>query len=172
MADTVHAVDRCCTNVERTERELLQPRPRPGGLVFLAAGLLLRPLPPSLFPCKYPSLFYSVPGASYQVLAFVLPTCWVRHSHHASTSPSSTLLLTRVCSTSIPPLLVSGPTFSAVAVSQLCYRRHVCRGKRLRFVERHHRQAMLLAGLHFQHRRVLASIDVMKEHRFMRELCR
>ena len=36
VADTV---DRCCANVERTERELLQPRPRPGGLVFLAGGL-------------------------------------------------------------------------------------------------------------------------------------
>ena len=44
MADTVNAVDRCCTNVERAARQLLQPRPRPGGLVFLAGGLPLRPL--------------------------------------------------------------------------------------------------------------------------------
>ena len=91
-------------------------------------------------------------------------------SHHASTFPSSILLLTRVCPPSIPPLLASGPTFSAAAVSQLSYRGHGCRGKRFRFVGEHHRQSMLLAGLHFQHRRVLASIDVMEEHRFMQEL--
>ena len=160
MADTVDAVDRCCANVERTERELLQPRPRPGGLVFLADGLPLRPLPPSLFTSKYPPRFTQFRVLPTQVLAFVLPTCWVRHSHHTSTSPSSPLLLTRVCPSSIPPLPASGPTFSAVAVSQLYYRRHGCRGKRFRFVGGHHRQSMLLAGLHCQHRRVLASIDV------------
>ena len=38
-----------------------------------------------------------------------------------------------------------------------------CRGKRFCFVGGHHRQSMLLGGLHSQHRRVLASIDVMKE---------
>ena len=57
VADTVDAVDHCCANVERTERELLQPRPRPRGLVFLAGGLPLRPLPSSLFTSKYPPLF-------------------------------------------------------------------------------------------------------------------
>ena len=57
MSHTVNAVDRCCANVEYAERELLQPRPRPGGLVFLASGLLLRPLPPSLLPSKYPPPF-------------------------------------------------------------------------------------------------------------------
>ena len=57
VADTVNAVDRCCANVERAERELLQPRPRPGGLVFLTGGLPLRQLPPSLFPGKYPPPF-------------------------------------------------------------------------------------------------------------------
>ena len=128
-ADTVDdAVDRCCANVERTERDLLQPRLRPGGLVFLADGLPLRPL--SLFPSKYPPLFTQFQVFSTQNLAFVLPTCWVRHSHHASTSPSSTLLLTRVCPPSVPPFLASGPTFSAAAVSQFCYRRHGCRGKK------------------------------------------
>ena len=171
MPDTVDAVDRCCANVECAERELLQPRPRPGGLVFLADGLPLRPLPPSLFSSKCPSPFPQfLQVFPTQVLAFLLPTCWVRHSHHASTSPSSTLSLTRVCPPSIPPFLVSGPTFSAAAMSQLCYRRHDCRGKRVRFVGVHRRQSMLLAGLHCQHRRVLASIDVMKEHWFMREL--
>ena len=49
MTDTVDAVDRCCVNVECTERELLQPRPRPGGLVFLAGGLPLRLLPRRFF---------------------------------------------------------------------------------------------------------------------------
>ena len=144
-------------------------RPRPDGLVFLAGGLPLGPLPPSLFPSKCPPPFTQFQVFSTQVLAFAPLTCWVRHSHHASTSPSSTLLLTRVCPPSIPPLLASGPTFSAAAVSQLCYRRHGCRGKRFRFVWVYHRQSMLLAGLHCQHRRVLASIDVMKKHWFTRE---
>ena len=170
VADTVNAVDRCCVNVERAKRELLQPRPRPGGLVLLAGGLPFRPLPPSSSPSKCPPPITQFHLVSLQVLAFVLPTCWVRHSHHASTSPSSTLLLTRVCPPSIPPLFASGPTFSAAAVFQLCYRRHGCRGKRFRFVGVHHRQSMMLAGLHCQHRRVLASINVMKEHRFVREL--
>ena len=65
VADTVDAVDRCCENVERTERELLQPRPRSGGLVFLAGGLPLRPLPPVAFYEQIPSALHSVPGASY-----------------------------------------------------------------------------------------------------------
>ena len=136
MADTVvGANDPCCANGERTERELLQPRPRPGGLVFLAGGLPLRPLPPLLFPSKYPPLFTQLQVFSTQALAFVLPTCWVRHSHHASTSTSSTLLLSRVCPPSIPPLLVSGPTFRGGGVPTLLP--------------------------HCQHRRILASIDVM-----------
>ena len=73
---TVNAVDRCCANVERAERELLQPRPRPGGLVFLADGPPLRPLPSSLFPSKYPPPFTQLQVFSTQVLAFVLPTCY------------------------------------------------------------------------------------------------
>ena len=64
VADTVDAVDRCCANVERAEHELLQLRPRPGGLVFLAGGLPLRPLPPSLFTSNYPPLF-----TQFQVLS-------------------------------------------------------------------------------------------------------
>ena len=164
VADTVDAVDRCCAKVELAERELLQPRPRPGGLVFLADGLSLRPLLPSLFSSKCPSPFTQFQVFPTQVLDFLLPACWVRQSHHASTCPSSTLLRTRYCPPSIPPLLASGQTFSAAAVSQLRYRRQGCRGKRFRFVEVHHHQSMLLAGLHCQHRRVLASFDVMKEY--------
>ena len=164
MPDTVNAVDHNCANVERAEREVLQTRPRPGGLVFLTGGLPLRPLPPSLFPSKCPSPFTQFQVLSTLVFAFVLPTCWVRHSQHALTSPSSTLLLIRVCPLIIHHLLASGPTFSTAAVSQLCYRRHGCRGKRFRFVGVHHRQSMLLAALHCQHRRVLASIDATKEH--------
>ena len=114
VADTIDAVDRCCAIVKRAERKLLQPRPRPGGLVFLAGGLPLRPLPLSLFLSKCPSPFHSIPGVSYpgsclrfsDVLgAAISPTT-------RSTSPSLTLLLTRVCPPSIPPLLASGPTFS------------------------------------------------------------
>ena len=130
VPDTVNPVGRCCANVERAERQLLQPRPRPGGLVFLTGGLPLRPLPPPLFPSKCPPPLTQSQMFSTQIIAFVLPTPWEGHSHHASTFPSSTLVLTRVCPPSIPPLLVSVPTFSAAAVSQLCYRRHRCRGKR------------------------------------------
>ena len=79
----------------------------------LAGGFPLHPLPPSLFPSKRPPPFTQFRVFSTQILAFVLPTCWVRHSHHASTSPSSTLLLARVCLPSFPPLLASGPKFSA-----------------------------------------------------------
>ena len=174
VADTVNAVDRCCANVERAERALVQPRPRPDSPVFHAGGLPLRPLPPSPFPSKCPPPFaqFHVRGFSTQALAFVLPTCWVQHSQRASTSPWSTLLLTRLCPPSVSTLLVSGPAFSAAAMYQLCCRRHGCRGKRFGFVGLHHRQSMLLltAGLHCQHRRVFASIDLMKGHRFMRQL--
>ena len=152
VADTFHDVDRCCAKVERAERGLLQPRLRPGLVVFLAGGLSPRLLPPSLFPNKSPPPFTQFQVFSTQVLlACVLPTCWVQHSHHTPTSPSSTLLLTRVCPPSIPPLLALGPTFSAAAaVSLLCYRRHGGRGKRFRCVRVHYRQSMLLAGLHRQ----------------------
>ena len=90
---TLNAVDSCCANVERVKRELLQWRPRPGGLVCLAGGLPLCPFPPSLFLSKCPPPFTQFQVFSTQVLAFVLSTCWVWHSHHASTSPSSTLCL-------------------------------------------------------------------------------
>ena len=107
--------------------------------------------PPGVFLNKSPPPFTQFQVFSTQVLlAFVLTTCWVQHSHHTSTSPSSTLLLTRVCPPSIPPLFALGPTFSAAAVSLLCYRRHGGRGKRFRFVGVHHRQSMLLADLHCQ----------------------
>ena len=164
VPDTVNTVDSCYANVERAKRELFQWRRRPGGLVFLPEGLPLRPLPPSLFPSKYPPPFTQFQVFSTQLLSFILSTCWLWHSHHASTSPSSTLFLTRVWPPSIPPLLASGPTFSAAAVPQRFYRRHGCREKRFRFVGVHHHQSMLLAGLHCQHQQVLASIDVMKDH--------
>ena len=41
VADTVSAFYSCCANVERAERELIQPRPRPGGLVVRGGGLPL-----------------------------------------------------------------------------------------------------------------------------------
>ena len=57
-------------------------------------GLPLRSLPPSLFSSKCPPPFaqFHVQVFFTQVLAFALPVCWVRHSHHASTSPSSTFI--------------------------------------------------------------------------------
>ena len=132
--------------------------------MFLAGGLPLRLLPPSLFPSKCPPPFTQFQVFSAQVFAFLLSTCWVQNSQHASPSPLSTLLYTLMCPPSIPPFLASGPTYSAGTVSQPCYRKHGCRGKLFCFVGVHHRQSMLLAGLHCQHRRVLASIDFMKEH--------
>ena len=105
-----------------------------------------------------------------------LPTFFQRVGYSTLNTPRllhhRTLLLTRVCPSSIPTLLASSPTFSGAALYQLCCRRHGCRGKRFRFVGLHHHQSMVLAGLHCQHRRVLASIDVMKGHRFERELYR
>ena len=172
MGDTVNAIERCCANIERTERELFQPRPCPDGLVFHADDLPHRPLSPSLFPSKCPLPFTQF-QVSTQVLTLVLPTSWVQYSQHAltqhaSTSPSSTLLLTRVCPRSIFTPLPSGPTFSAAAVYQVCCRRHGCRGKPFFFLEMPRHQSMLLAGFQCQHRRVRALIDVMKG-RLMRE---
>ena len=57
VADIVSAVDRCCANGERVERDLVQPRSRPGGLVFCAGDLPLRPLPLSLFSSNCPPPF-------------------------------------------------------------------------------------------------------------------
>ena len=132
-------------NVSSSSRDLAL-----AALRFLRADFLFVRFP-FAFSEQMPSVFHSVPDVFHpgQVLAFVLPTCSMRHSNHTSTSPSTTLLLTRVCPPSIPPLLALGPTFSAVAVSQLCHRRHGCRGKRFRFVGVHRRQSMLLAGLHW-----------------------
>ena len=86
---------------------------------------------------------------------------WVQHSHHASTSPSSTLLLLVACDLFREHLYSSrlGPTFSTAAVCTNLW--HGCRGKRFRFVGMHHHQSMLLAALCCQHRRVLVSIDVV-----------
>ena len=49
VPDTVNAVDRCCANVELAERELLQTRPRPGGLCFLRAHFLSTRFPRRFF---------------------------------------------------------------------------------------------------------------------------
>ena len=119
----------------------------------LAALCFLRADFPAASPVTFyeqiPSAFHSVPGASYPGSCLRSSDIWVRYSHHASTSLSSTLLFTRVCPPSIPPLLASDPTFSAVTVSQLCYRRQGCRGKRFRFVGGRccwHRLALLSAS--------------------------
>ena len=76
LNDPMNFVDRFCAYVERAKREVVQPRPRPGGFVFFADGLLVRPLRPSFFPKKWPSSFAQFQVFSTQVLAFVLPTCW------------------------------------------------------------------------------------------------
>ena len=117
---------------------------------FRAKALRLSLNPTCFLPRFLPSFFRRVECST--------------HSQHASTFPSSTLLLARVRPPSIPTLFASGLTFSAAAVY------HGCRGKRFPFVGFHHHQSMLLAGLHCQHRRVLASIAVIKGRRFRREL--
>ena len=57
--------------------------------MFLAGGLPLPPLSPSLFPSKYPPLFTQFRVLPTQVIAFVLPTCWVRPSASSESSSSS-----------------------------------------------------------------------------------
>ena len=82
VADTVNAIDRCCANVKRAEGEVVQPRPRPGGVVLTVGGLPLRRLLPHFFSEQIPSTFDSVPGAfhpgsslrSSDVLGAVLQT--------------------------------------------------------------------------------------------------
>ena len=49
LTDTVNAVDPCWAGVEGVQRELVQPRPRPGGLMFDAGGPSCHPVPSSLF---------------------------------------------------------------------------------------------------------------------------
>ena len=167
VPDTVSAVDSCCTNVERAERELFQPRPRPGGLVFITGGLPLRPLPPSLFPNKRPP-----PFTQFQVFSTQSGSC-LRSSDVLGAALPPRLdfsIVDTFAYSRVPSEHSSSPRFGSHVFhggdvpTNICYRRHDCRGKRFRFVGVHHRQSMLLAGLHCQHRRVLASIDVMKEN--------
>ena len=69
VADTVNTVYRFSENVERADRELVQPKPRSGGFVDHAGGLLHRP--------RFPSL------SSRCLLRFLhslFTTCWGQHS--------------------------------------------------------------------------------------------
>ena len=150
VADTVNAIDSCCTNVEHAERELVQPRPQ-GGLPHLS-------LPPLVLPSKCP-----LPFVQFQV----------------STPSGSCLGSSDVWGVALPPRLdfSTVDTFSYMRViseyiSSLCLGFHVfrgggiptwhgCRGKRFRFVGMHHHQSILLVGLYYLHRRVLMLIDFM-----------
>ena len=129
-------------NVSSSSRDLAL-----AALCFMRATFLSARLPRRFFRAN--AFRLSLNSMSRCFLSRLLPS-FFRHvgcgTHHVSTPTSSTLLLTRVCPPSITPLLGSGPTFTAAAMSQLCYRRHDCRGKRFRFVGVHHRQSMLLAG--------------------------
>ena len=168
---TFYGIDRCCANAERAKHKLLQPRPCPGGLVFHAGGLPLRPLRPPFYSEQILSAFHSVPGVFYSrsclrssdLLSEAFPTCLdfsivdtFAHSRVPSEHPYSPRFGSHFFRDGDAPTLLP----------------HGCRGKRVRFVELHHHQSTLLAGLHCQHRRVLASIDAMKGHQFMRELFR
>ena len=87
VADTLTAVNRCCANVERAECELVQPRPRPGGLVFHAGSLPHRPRPPSFFRAN--TLRYSL---SSRCLPMFLPSLLRRVG---CTTPNTPRLLHR-----------------------------------------------------------------------------
>ena len=119
------------------------------------------PASPVAFSEQMPSAFRSVLGVFYP--DYCLRSFDALSSQHSSTSLSWTLLLTRMCPPSIPTLLASGRAFSAVAL-------YGCRGNVFALLGLHDHQLVLLAGLHCQYRRGLPSIDVMKRHRFMREL--
>ena len=97
MADTVNVVDRCCANVERAERELVQPRPRPGGLVIYAGAFFTACFSRRSVPCFSPG---------------ICP--FFRHS--GCSTPNTTILPTRVYPLSILTLLALGPTFSVAVV--------------------------------------------------------
>ena len=106
-------------NVSSSSRDLAL-----AALCFMRAAFLSARFPRRFFRANALCLSLNYMSRCYlpRFLPSFFPTCWVRHSHHASTSPSSTLLLTRACPPSIPPLLASGHTFAAAAAaSQLCY---------------------------------------------------
>ena len=62
MTDTINAVRSCCAHVERAEREVVQTRLRPDGLVFDAGSLSHSPRSVVAFSERTPSGFRSVPG--------------------------------------------------------------------------------------------------------------
>ena len=142
VADTVDAVDRCCANVERAERELVQPRPRPGGLVFHADGLPRRPLPPSLFPSKCPPLSLSsrcflprfLPWLFPDVLGAALP-------QRLDFSIVDTFAYSRVTSEHF-----YSPRFGSRVFRGGGEPTHRCRGKQFHFVEVHHHQSVDAVG--------------------------
>ena len=61
VADTVNAFDRCCANVEVAERELVQLRPRPDGLVFYAWAFFTARFPRCSVSGVYPGFALAFP---------------------------------------------------------------------------------------------------------------
>ena len=118
-----------------------------------------------LFPSKCPPPFTQIQVFSSQVIAFVLPTSWVWHSYHASTSPSfvNTFAYSRVPSEHSSSPRFGSHVFHVGGAPTLLPQARLPLETNC-FVGVDHRQSMLLAGPHCQHQRVLASIDVMKEH--------
>ena len=116
VADTVNnAVDCCCANVERAERELFQPVPRPGALNFVRAAFLSVRVPRHFFrasalrlslncKCFLPNL------PSSDVLGAALPTrpdfsivdTFTYYREHPSSPPFETYAF-RSCA--VPTLL-------------------------------------------------------------------
>ena len=128
VENIVSAVDRCCVNVERAERDLVQPRPRPGGLVFLSGGLSLRP---SLFPSKCPPPFTQL--SFFRRVGCCTPNM-PRLLHHRH-------FFLLACALRVS--LISSfrvPRFPRRRFTNFA---HGCRGKRFRFVGLHHHQSML-----------------------------
>ena len=67
------------SNVRSSSRDLAL-----AALCFLRADFLSPRFPRRFFPSKYPPFF-----TQFRVIAFVLPTCWVRHSASSESSSSS-----------------------------------------------------------------------------------
>ena len=97
MPDTVNAAVRTLNlpNVNSSSRDLAL-----AALRFLRAGFLSASFLRRFFRAN--AIRFSLSSRWFlprKVFAFVLPTCWVRHSHHVSTSPSSpTFAYSRVSS--------------------------------------------------------------------------
>ena len=125
-------LDRCCSNIERTERELVQPKPCPGGLVFHAGGLHLRPFPRRSSK-QMLSVFHSVPGVIYS------DSC-LRSPDELSAALPKRLdfsIVDTFAYSRVPSERLCSPLFGSHVFCGGGVPRHGCRGKRFRFSEKY-----------------------------------